>query len=84
MKILKFYLDPESCKPCKQLGEWLATVTLKHEVVPVHVRESMELVDKYGVDVAPTVVLLDDAGELVKLVATFARAKEFLQTLVVK
>ena len=66
MKVLKFYAD--WCEPCKMLTRTIKDagdkITLPIEEVNVDNDEELTL--KYGIRGIPTMIIIDDEGEIVK------------------
>lgn len=62
-KILKFHA--EWCSPCKALALTLEGLTLPYEVVSVDIDEEPDLAVKYGVRGIPTLVLVNEEGNVV-------------------
>lgn len=81
MKLLK--LQATWCGPCKNLGQWMETITLPYEVEEIDIDEDTNAASKYGVRGIPAIVLVDDKEEKVEAAVGFDPAKEMLQKLVV-
>lgn len=64
MKLLKFYL--KSCGPCKVLDNNLQMTGLPYESIDVESEEGAALSRQYEVRGIPTLILLNDNGEVVK------------------
>ena len=63
MKILKF--SAHWCQPCKALSKTLQSVNLDgFELQEVDIEENQELAAKYGIRNVPTMVMVDDSGQL--------------------
>lgn len=63
MKILKF--SAFWCQPCKALSKTLQSVNLDgFELQEVDIEENQELAAKYGIRNVPTMVMVDDSGQL--------------------
>lgn len=63
MKILKF--GASWCQPCKSLTKTLQSVNLTgFELREVDVEENQVLAAKYGVKNVPTMVMVDDSGNV--------------------
>ena len=72
MKILKFYT--ETCMNCRMLGKVLDKMNV--EVEDINANENTLLVDKYEVCATPTLVFLDEEGEVVdKIVGPTTQSK---------
>lgn len=65
MKVLDFYAD--WCGPCQMLKPVLAQVEAEHPEVKfeaINIDEDPETAEKYGVMSIPTLIVLDDEGEV--------------------
>lgn len=65
MKVLDFYAD--WCGPCQMLKPILEQVEVEHpevEFEAINIDEQQELAEKYSVMSIPTLVVLDDDGEI--------------------
>ena len=80
MKLYKFYAD--WCQPCKA-----QTALLKDyegiEIIPVNIEEesSVDLCDKYGVKSLPTLVLVDEFGDIIKIWHGVTHPKEISEAI---
>lgn len=63
MKFL--YFSAPWCGPCKMLGPVMNRVAEKHEVVKINVDEQPNVASHYGVRNIPTVLLVDNEGNVV-------------------
>jgi len=63
MKFL--YFSAPWCGPCKMLGPVMNRVAEKHEVVKINVDEQPNVASHYGVRNIPTVILVDNEGNIV-------------------
>lgn len=73
MKILKF--SASWCQPCKALTKTLQDVNLAgFELQEVDVEENQELAAKYGIRNVPTMVMVDDSGN-VKSISVGSKSK---------
>ena len=73
MKILKF--SAHWCQPCKALSNTLQSVNLDgFELQEVDIEENQELAAKYGIRNVPTMVMVDDSGN-VKSISTGSKSK---------
>lgn len=61
MKIL-FFSKPD-CKPCESVVAWFADNGTTYDKIDAY--ERPELAGKYMVRILPTIVLVDDAGNIV-------------------
>lgn len=65
-KIIKFYTS--TCGPCKIQTEWLKKLeNVEIQNVDIEDDDSMELMIKYKVRNVPTLVLLDDTDEVLRV-----------------
>lgn len=64
MKVLKIY--SRTCGPCKVLESNLQLAGIPHESVDVQSIEGENIVDKYEVRAVPTLILIDDEGNVMK------------------
>ena len=64
MKILKIY--SKTCGPCKVLENNLQLAGIPHESVDVQSAQGEDIVDKYEVKTVPTLILVDDEGNVLK------------------
>lgn len=64
MKVLKIY--SRTCGPCKVLESNLQLASIPHESVDVQSIEGENIVDKYEVRAVPTLILIDDEGNVMK------------------
>ena len=72
MKILKFYT--ETCMNCRMLEKVLDKMNV--EVEDINATENTSLVDKYEICTTPTLVFLDEGGEVVdKIVGPTTQSK---------
>lgn len=65
MKVLDFYAD--WCGPCQMLKPILEQIEAEHpevEFEAINIDEQQELAEKYSVMSIPTLVVLDDDGEI--------------------
>ena len=64
MKVLKIY--SKTCGPCKVLENNLQLAGIPHESVDIQSEEGCDIVDKYKVRTVPTLILVDDEGNVLK------------------
>ena len=64
MKLLK--LGAEWCQPCKALSKTIAESNLSIQVDEVDIDEHPEIAAKHMVRGVPTLILLNDAGDVLK------------------
>ena len=64
MKLLK--LGAEWCQPCKSLSKTIAESNLSIRVDEVDIDEHPEIAAKHMVRGVPTLILLNDAGDVLK------------------
>lgn len=77
MKILKF--SASWCQPCKALTKTLQDVNLAgFELQEVDVEENQELAAKYGIRNVPTMVMVDDSGN-VKSISVGTKSKSDIE-----
>lgn len=77
MKLLKF--SAHWCQPCHQLSKILYEIELPCELVEVDVDSApKELLQEHGVRSVPTLVLIDDEGNMIKK-STGAKSKQELE-----
>lgn len=66
MKILKFYSS--TCGPCKLQTEWLKQLdNIDIEHINIEDDNSIEIINKYKIRNVPTLVLLDDKEEVLRV-----------------
>jgi thiol-disulfide isomerase/thioredoxin len=67
MKTLLF--TSPTCGPCKQIKLDLAANGIGREITPIDVslQENVDIVSSYGVRSVPTMIVLDDDEEIVKV-----------------
>ena len=63
-KIIKLYAD--WCGPCKVLESNLQLANIPHESINIQSEEGSDIVDKYEVRTVPTLILMDDEGNVLK------------------
>ena len=64
MKVLKIY--SRTCGPYKVLESNLQLAGIPHESIDVQSIEGENIVDKYEVRAVPTLILIDDEGNVMK------------------
>lgn len=64
MKVLKIY--SRTCGPCKVLESNLQLAGIPHESIDVQSIEGENIIDKYEVRAVPTLILIDDEGNVMK------------------
>lgn len=64
MKVLKIY--SRTCGPCKTLESNLQLAGIPHESIDVQSIEGENIIDKYEVRAVPTLILIDDEGNVMK------------------
>ena len=64
MKVLKFY--SKTCGPCKVLEKNLQVADIPHENVDIQSTEGYAIAIKYEVRTVPTLLLVDNEGNIVK------------------
>ena len=64
VKVLKIY--SRACGPCKTLENNLQLAGIPHESIDVQSVEGYDVVAKYEVRTVPTLILVDDEGNVVK------------------
>lgn len=79
MRLIKF--EASWCEPCKQLTRWIETQELPYELKVVDIDEQMDIAKQYNVRGIPTVVLVNDEGQVQNSVVGFPDIKAFLQDL---
>lgn len=80
MKILKFY--SETCSPCKLIGENLIKAGIKHTAYNAEDVENEALLEKYSIRSLPTLVKVDDEGNVLDKrygAATVEQLKEWCE-----
>lgn len=64
MKVLKIY--SRTCGPCKVLENNLQLAGIPHESIDVQSIQGEDIVSKYEIKAVPTLILVDDEGNVVK------------------
>ena len=64
MKVLKIY--SRTCGPCKVLEDNLQLAGIPHESIDVQSIQGEDIVAKYEVKTVPTLILVDDEGNVLK------------------
>jgi thioredoxin-like negative regulator of GroEL len=64
MKLIK--LSASWCGPCKSLSKVISGLELEIPMEEIDIDEKPEEAQKYGIRGVPTLVLLDDTGEVLK------------------
>jgi thioredoxin 1 len=79
MKLLKFYAT--WCAPCKGLSIVIDGVKDQLDTIieDIDIENNIELAQKYGVRTVPTLVLVDDNGEVVKKTTGMMNEQQFLE-----
>lgn len=79
MKLLKFYAT--WCAPCKGLSIVIDGVKDQIDTVieDINIEDNIELSQKYGVRTVPTLVLVNDDGEVVKKATGMMNEQQFLE-----
>jgi thioredoxin 1 len=79
MKLLKFYAT--WCVPCKGLSIVIDGVKDQLDTIieDIDIENNIELAQKYGVRTVPTLVLVDDNGEVVKKTTGMMNEQQFLE-----
>lgn len=62
MRLLKFEAD--WCQPCKTQAKLMEG--MEYEAIDVETREGAALASKYGVRSLPTIILVDDQGDILQ------------------
>lgn len=64
MKLLSFYSP--TCQPCKMMGPMVDNIasTLSIEIEKIDVFKQSEIASKYNITTVPTLVLINDHGEM--------------------
>lgn len=81
MQLLKFYAD--WCGPCKRLAMTMDKMEFPYEVIPVSLDDNTDLAMTYGVRSIPTLILIDEKGEVVERLSDSTATKEQLLDLFV-
>jgi thioredoxin 1 len=79
MKLLKFYAT--WCAPCKGLSIVIDGVKDQLDTIieDIDIENNIELAQKYGVRTVPTLLLVDDNGEVVKKTTGMMNEQQFLE-----
>lgn len=64
MKVLKIY--SRTCGPCRVLENNLQFAGIPHESIDIQSVQGENIVDKYGIKAVPTLILVDEEGEVIK------------------
>lgn len=64
MKVLKIY--SRTCGPCKVLESNLQLAGIPHESIDAQSIEGENIIDKYKVRAVPTLILIDNEGNVMK------------------
>ena len=64
MKVLKIY--SRTCGPCRVLENNLEFAEIPHESIDIQTTYGGYIVDKYEVKAVPTLLLVDEEGEVIK------------------
>ena len=64
MKVLKIY--SRTCGPCKVLENNLQLAGIPHENIDIQSVEGENIIDKYEIKTVPTLIIMDDEGNVVK------------------
>lgn len=64
MKVLKIY--SRTCGPCKVLEIALQLAGIPHESIDVQSVQGEDIASKYEIKTVPTLILVDDEGNVVK------------------
>jgi glutaredoxin len=79
-KILKFELP--TCGPCKALEQVLKSTGVEYEKVDCSSEKGLELSEKYNISHVPTLVKIDEFGNLIdscSIIVLNDKLKEFLE-----
>lgn len=80
MKLLKFYTS--TCGPCRIQTEWLKQLKdIEIEHINIENEESIDLVCKYKIRNVPTLVLLDDKEEVLRVFNGLTKISEITKIL---
>lgn len=64
MRVLKIY--SKTCGPCKVLESNLRVANIPHENIDIQSVEGENIIDKYEIKTVPTLIIIDDEGNVVK------------------
>ena len=62
MRLVKIY--SQTCGPCKALDKILNNANIEHENIDIDSQEGEEMIEKYGIRAVPTLLLLDEEGNM--------------------
>lgn len=79
MKLIKFYAD--WCQPCKMLSKVMEEIEFPYPVESVNIDNDTESALLYGIRSVPTLLLIDENGNITKRLNGFMKQKQLQESL---